>query len=159
MFLGLQEKQVGQTGGGKRKPNGLLDVAMIQSIVRKGSVDDIVATYGHVIVDECHHLPAVTFERVLRRSPARFVLGLTATPYRRDGLEAIITMQCGPIRCRLPDVGAGRGATPWGWRGRRAAPGDRGGRPARPPHAGAAGRGHHPPAPRRGVPPRACPSP
>jgi superfamily II DNA or RNA helicase len=65
MFLGLNEKEVGQIGAGKRKPNGRLDVAIIQSLVRTDKVDDLVADYGHVIVDECHHLPAISFERVL----------------------------------------------------------------------------------------------
>jgi len=85
MFLGVDEGDVGQIGGGKRKPNGRLDVAMLQSLVRRGRVDDSVAGYGHVIVDECHHIPAFSFERVLSEVKARYLLGLTATPERRDG--------------------------------------------------------------------------
>jgi len=68
---------------------------------RKGAVEDFVAEYGHVIVDECHHLSAVTFERVLREVKAKYVLGLTATPTRKDGHQPIIYMQCGPIRFHL----------------------------------------------------------
>jgi len=98
MFLGIEEKEIGQIGGGKRKPNGRLDVAMIQSLVRQGRVDDLVETYGHVIVDECHHVPAVSFERVLSEIKARYVLGLTATPHRRDGHHPILEMQLGPVR-------------------------------------------------------------
>ncbi|HWN44924.1 MAG TPA: DEAD/DEAH box helicase family protein [Thermoanaerobaculia bacterium] len=98
MFLGIEEKEIGQIGGGKRKPNGRLDVAMIQSLVRQGRVDDLVETYGHVIVDECHHVPAVSFERVLSEVKARYVLGLTATPHRRDGHHPILEMQLGPVR-------------------------------------------------------------
>jgi len=98
LFLGIDPKEVGQIGAGRRKPNGRLDVAMIQSLVRRGSVQDEVAGYGHVIVDECHHLPAVSFERVLAEVKARHVLGLTATPRRRDGHHPIIEMQCGPVR-------------------------------------------------------------
>jgi superfamily II DNA or RNA helicase len=98
MFLGIDEKEIGQIGGGKRKPNGRLDVAMIQSLVRQGRVDDLVETYGHVIVDECHHVPAVSFERVLSEVKARYVLGLTATPHRRDGHHPILEMQLGPVR-------------------------------------------------------------
>jgi len=98
LFLGLEPKDIGQIGGGKHKANGRLDVAMIQSLVRKDNVDDLVANYGHVIVDECHHLPAVSFERVLTEVKARFVTGLTATPQRRDGHHPIIEMQLGPIR-------------------------------------------------------------
>jgi len=98
LFLGLDAKDIGRIGGGRHKPNGRLDVAMIQSLVRKESVNDLVANYGHVIVDECHHLPAVSFERVLAEVRARFVTGLTATPQRRDGHHPIIQMQLGPVR-------------------------------------------------------------
>jgi hypothetical protein len=98
MFLGLDSKAIGQIGAGKRKPTGRLDVAMLQSLVREGRVDDIVAGYGHVIVDECHHVPAVSFERVLSEVKARYLTGLTATPRRRDGLHPILEMQLGPVR-------------------------------------------------------------
>ncbi|GAB4238321.1 MAG: hypothetical protein OHK0028_15860 [Deltaproteobacteria bacterium] len=97
-FLGVEPKSIGRIGGGKNTPNGRLDVAMIQSLVRKGEVSNLVAGYGHVIVDECHHLPAVSFERVLSEVKARYVTGLTATPYRRDGHQPIINMQSGPVR-------------------------------------------------------------
>jgi len=97
-FLELDPKMIGQIGGGKEKPTRLIDVAMLQSLIRKNEVDDIVASYGQVIVDECHHLPAVTFDQVLRQVKARYVTGLTATPYRRDGQQPIILMQCGPVR-------------------------------------------------------------
>jgi hypothetical protein len=98
LFLGIDQKTIGQVGAGKRKPNGRLDVAMLQSLVRKRQVDNIVAGYGHVIVDECHHVPAVSFERVMSEVKARFVLGLTATLQRRDGHHPIIQMQIGPVR-------------------------------------------------------------
>lgn len=98
LFLGLEPKQIGQIGAGKKTGNGLLDVAMIQSLVRKDAVQDIVAHYGQVIVDECHHLPAVSFERVLAEAKARYVVGLTATPQRRDGHHPITAMQLGPVR-------------------------------------------------------------
>ena len=98
LFLGMDTRDIGRIGGGKHKPNGKLDVAMIQSLVRKDKVADLVANYGHVIVDECHHLPAVSFERVLAEVRARFITGLTATPQRRDGHHPIIEMQLGPIR-------------------------------------------------------------
>jgi superfamily II DNA or RNA helicase len=98
LFLGIHPKEIGQVGGGKQKATGRLDVAMIQSLVRKGNVSDMVAGYGHVVIDECHHLPAVSFERVLWEVKAKYVTGLTATPYRRDGHQPIIEMQCGPTR-------------------------------------------------------------
>jgi hypothetical protein len=109
MFLGIEAKRIGQIGGGRRKPNGNLDVAMIQSLVRKGQVDDLVATYGHVVVDECHHIPAVSFERVMREVKARFITGLTATPHRRDGHHPILRLQLGPVRFTIdPRTDAGK---------------------------------------------------
>ncbi len=97
VFLGIDEDKISQIGGGKDKATGILDVAMIQSLGGKGNVDDRVADYGFVIVDECHHVSAVSFERVMTEVKAKFILGLTATPYRRDGQQPIIHMQCGPI--------------------------------------------------------------
>src|SRR6266540_1569902 len=98
LFLGVEPKAIGQIGGGKHSANGRLDVAMIQSLVRAGKVADLVAGYGQVIVDECHHVPAVSFERVLAEVKARYVVGLTATPLRRDGQHPITEMQLGPVR-------------------------------------------------------------
>jgi len=100
-FLEIDPAKIGQIGGGKNKRNGLLDVAMLQSLFQNKQVSDLVAEYGQVIVDECHHLPAFTFEQVLRQAKARYVLGLTATPYRRDGHQPIILMQCGPARYEI----------------------------------------------------------
>ena len=98
LFLGLDASDIGRIGGGKHKPNGRLDVAMIQSLVRKENVAALVANYGQVIVDECHHIPARSFERVLTEVRARFIIGLTATPQRRDGHHPIMEMQLGPVR-------------------------------------------------------------
>ncbi len=98
LFLGLEVKDIGQIGGGKNKPNGRIDVATIQSLVRQDRVSELVENYGQVIVDECHHLPATSFERVLNCVKARFVVGLTATPQRRDGHHPITPMQLGPVR-------------------------------------------------------------
>ena len=100
-FLGIPRNRIGRIGGGKRKPTGQIDVALIQSLVRKGVVNDCVAGYGQLIVDECHHLSAHSFEQVARRSRARFVLGLSATVTRKDGHHPIIAMQCGPVRYRV----------------------------------------------------------
>jgi superfamily II DNA or RNA helicase len=101
MFLGIDEKAIGQLGGSRDTLTGVLDVAMIQSLNRKGVVQDVVADYGHVILDECHHGSAVSFEQVLRQAKAKYVLGLTATPTRKDGDHPIIFMQCGPIRYEI----------------------------------------------------------
>ena len=100
-FLGVPPKSIGRIGGGRSRPTGSLDVAIIQSLVRKGVVDDCVADYGHLIVDECHHLSAQSFEQVARQAKARFVTGLSATVARKDGHHPIIFMQCGPVRYRV----------------------------------------------------------
>ena len=100
-FLDLPPKAIGRIGGGRKKPTGSLDVALIQSLVRKGVVDDLVGEYGHLIVDECHHLSAHSFEQVARRAKAKFVTGLSATVTRKDGHHPIIFMQCGPVRYRV----------------------------------------------------------
>jgi superfamily II DNA or RNA helicase/very-short-patch-repair endonuclease len=100
-FLDLPLKSIGHIGGGRKKPTGMLDVALIQSLVRKGVVDDCVGEYGHLIVDECHHLPAHSFEQVARRATAKYIVGLSATVARKDGHHPIIFMQCGPVRHRV----------------------------------------------------------
>jgi len=65
------------------------------------TVDDRIAAYGHLVVDECHHLSARSFELVARRAKAKFVTGLSATVTRKDGHHPIIFMQCGPVRYRV----------------------------------------------------------
>ena len=99
-FLDLPRSAVGKIGGGQRRPTGIVDVAVIQSLVQGDEVDDIVAGYGHLIVDECHHLSAPSFERVARRTKVKYVLGLSATVTRKDGHHPIVFMQCGPTRFR-----------------------------------------------------------
>jgi superfamily II DNA or RNA helicase len=101
MFLGIDEKQIGRIGGGQRRANGRLDVAMIQSLSHGDKIDDLVGGYGHVVVDECDHLPAISFERVLSKVKARYIAGLTATPQRRDGHHPIAEMQLGPVRFQV----------------------------------------------------------
>ena len=100
-FLGVALRSIGRVGGGRRKPGGALDVALVQSLVRKGEVNDLVGEYGHLVVDECHHIPASSFEQVARRTKARYILGLSATVARKDGHHPIIFMQCGPVRYRV----------------------------------------------------------
>lgn len=101
VFLEVPVAYIGQIGGGRRQQTGDIDVAVIQSLNRKGQVNDLVRDYGQVIVDEAHHLSAFSFEAVLKQAKARYVLGLTATPVRKDGHHPIILMQCGSIRHRV----------------------------------------------------------
>jgi len=99
-FLAVGREVVGTIGGGKARATGLIDIAVMQSLSKKGEVAALVEHYGQVIVDECHHTGAASFEAILARVRAKYVLGLTATPMRRDGQQPIIFMQCGPIRHR-----------------------------------------------------------
>ena len=89
---------IGQLGGTKKTVSGIVDIAIIQSLISGDDVKELVKEYGMVIVDECHHVSAVSFERVLKEVNAKYVYGLTATPTRQDGHQPIIHMQCGPIR-------------------------------------------------------------
>ena len=100
-FLEIPPGGLGIIHGGKKKPTGIIDVALMQSLVRRGVVSDLVADYGHVVVDECHHLSAVGFEAIARAAKAQYVLGLSATVTRKDGHHPIIFMQCGPVRYRV----------------------------------------------------------
>jgi superfamily II DNA or RNA helicase len=100
-FLDVPSSSIGVIHGGKKKPTGIIDIALMQSLVREGVVSDLVADYGHLVVDECHHLSAVGFEAIARAAKARYVLGLSATVTRKDGHHPIIFMQCGPVRHRV----------------------------------------------------------
>ena len=71
VFLGLEPDDIGQLGGGRSRATGRLDVAMLQSLVKRNDLGELIAAYGHVVVDECHHVPAVSFERVLKHVKAR----------------------------------------------------------------------------------------
>lgn len=92
---------IGQLGGTKNNLSGFVDIAILQSLVSGDEIRPLVKNYGMVIVDECHHVSAVSFEKVLKEVNARYVYGLTATPTRQDGHQAIIYMQCGSIRYRV----------------------------------------------------------
>jgi superfamily II DNA or RNA helicase len=101
VFLDLTAHHVGMIRGRRKKPTGIVDVATIQSLVRKREVSDLVEEYGHLVIDECHHLSAVSFEAVARAAKAKYVLGLSATVTRKDGRHPIIFMHCGPVRYRV----------------------------------------------------------
>ena len=100
-FLDISEREIGRLGGGRKKLKGRIDIAMIRSLIRKGEVDDRIADYGHVVMDECHHVPAPGFAQVADRARARYVTGLSATVTRKDGQHPARFMQCGPIRHRV----------------------------------------------------------
>ena len=96
-----QSSPIGVIGAGKNTLNGIVDVAVMQSLITDDDVKTLVRDYGMIIVDECHHVSAVNFEKVLKFANAKFVYGLTATPKRQDGHQPIIFMQCGPIRYKV----------------------------------------------------------
>lgn len=100
-FLSLAKEDIGAVGGGKKKITGKIDVVTLQSLSLKGEVKSFITQYGQIIVDECHHISAYTFENVLKHVRAKYVYGLTATPIRKDGLHPIIFMQCGPVRYKV----------------------------------------------------------
>ena len=91
---------IGQLCGGKKSLSGIVDIAIIQSLFEGEDkhVKELVADYGMVICDECHHVAAFSFEKVLKAVQAKYIYGLSATPTRQDGHHPIIFMQCGPIR-------------------------------------------------------------
>lgn len=95
---------IGQLGATKNTLNNIVDIAIMQSVVSGDEVKEFVKDYGMVIVDECHHVSAFTFEKILRDVNAKYVYGLTATPKRQDGHQPIITLQCGPIRYQVDAV-------------------------------------------------------
>jgi hypothetical protein len=100
----IGKKDIGVLGGGRKKLKGTIDIAMLQSIANIDELEEKTKGYDFLIIDECHRVPTVTFEPVLKTINARYVLGLTATPQRKDRFESIIFMQCGPIAYTVEDV-------------------------------------------------------
>ena len=114
-FTDISPKAIGRVGGGRRRTTKQIDIAMVQTLARADRATDFLRGYGHVVIDECHHVPAVSIERVLSAIPARYVTGLTATPYRRDGHQPIINMQCGPIRHKVDAPPRSDSTTTWNY--------------------------------------------
>lgn len=99
--LGLPAERIGQIGGGKSRRTGVVDLAMLQTLARHDDPAALLDGYGLVVVDECHHVAADTFESAIKNIAARRWLGLTATPKRADHREQIMFMHCGPVRHRI----------------------------------------------------------
>ena len=93
-----EQNLIGYMAAGKDRLSSIVDVAIMQSINVKGVVKELVKNYGMILIDECHHVPAVTFEQILKKAPAKYIYGLTATPARSDGHHPIIFFYCGPVR-------------------------------------------------------------
>jgi len=93
-YFGYTKKEIGFLGKSKNKLNFTLDIATMQSL--KNNVD-LIKKYSFVIVDECHHIPAITFEKIIKKFSGKYILGLSATPRRKDGLEQLLFHQLGHI--------------------------------------------------------------
>lgn len=91
---------IGKLQGAHDSTTGIIDIAMVGSVCKKGQIHKRVKEYGLVIVDECHHAASDTIVEVLQEVNAKYVYGVTATPFRSDGLEKINYMLLGPIRYR-----------------------------------------------------------
>ena len=93
---------IGQLGGGKNTINGIIDIAIMQSMFEADkSIKHMINQYGLALVDECHHISATNFSRILSATDAKYAYGLTATPIRKDGHHPIIFMHLGPIRYKV----------------------------------------------------------
>lgn len=103
-FLDVDEKKIGVLQGAKKKLKGFIDIASVQTLARRDDLKKLFREYGMVIVDECHHVPSVTLEAVMKECGSRYVVGLTATPKRKDGLERLLYLQCGAIRHVVPNT-------------------------------------------------------
>jgi superfamily II DNA or RNA helicase len=97
-FMGISKKEIGSYYGSKKARTGIIDIAVMQSIVKKDKVVDWINDYGQIIVDECHHVSAASFERIIRKCSAHYRLGLSATIVRKDGQHPIVLMNLGDVR-------------------------------------------------------------
>lgn len=93
-----RDSVIGILHGNKNTMTGIIDVAMMGSMYSKGKFNDLINSYGMVLMDECHHCGSSTSIEVMQKVNARFVYGVSATPKRGDNLERIIYMLIGPIR-------------------------------------------------------------
>lgn len=100
-FLGLDHKEIGILGLKSDSSSCEVVVGMVQTLAKAANPASLLEPFTQIIVDECHHIPAASFEAVMKVCPCRFFLGLTATPIRKDGLQKILFLQCGPIRHRM----------------------------------------------------------
>lgn len=101
-FLNIDE--IGEISSKRKNITNIIDVASIKSLWNNGEVLDIAKNYGMIIIDECHHTAAYTFEQAINTGNAKYVYGISATPERENGHTPIIKMQCGDIRYKVDSL-------------------------------------------------------
>ena len=99
-FLGIPQEKVGMIGGGKKEVGEKITVAMVQSLYK--CVEDVAGHIGFLVVDECHRCPSRTFTEAVTGFDSRFMLGLSATPWRRDKLSKLIFWHLGDVHHEVP---------------------------------------------------------
>jgi superfamily II DNA or RNA helicase len=102
-FLDLTDASTGSYGAGRDRRRGVVDLIMLQSLSHRDAPSGLLDGYGLIVVDECHAVGAPAAEAAIRKVNATRWIGLSATPYRADQMDPIITMQCGPIRHEISD--------------------------------------------------------
>ncbi len=100
----LDVKEVGEISSKKKNITNVIDVVSVKSLWNNGNVLDIAKNYGMIIIDECHHTAAYTFEQAINTGNAKYVYGISATPERENGHTPIIKMQCGDIRYKVDSL-------------------------------------------------------
>jgi superfamily II DNA or RNA helicase len=101
-FLGIPTDQVGLIGAGKKRIGERITVALVQTLYR--CTDQIAPLTGHLVVDECHRAPSRTFTEAVTAFDCRYMLGLSATPWRRDRLSKLIFWYLGDVRHEVDKV-------------------------------------------------------
>ncbi|MDB5089289.1 MAG: Type restriction protein res subunit [Mucilaginibacter sp.] len=99
-FLGIPKKEIGRIGQGKNKPGKHITVAMIQSMEKaldSSEFPELMNAFGTIVIDECHHIPAETYQRVIGKLNSYYMYGLTATPFRKYNDGKLIFIHLGEI--------------------------------------------------------------
>jgi superfamily II DNA or RNA helicase len=102
-FLQVPEDKIGLIGAGRKEVGEKITIALVQSLYR--CVEDIAPKIGHLVVDECHRTPSRTFTEAVSAFDSRYMLGLSATPWRRDKLSKLIFWHLGDVHHKLDKTG------------------------------------------------------
>jgi superfamily II DNA or RNA helicase len=102
-FLGEAPEAIGLIGGGRQQVGARITVALVQSLYKCAA--EVAPRIGHLVVDECHRTPSRTFTDAVTAFDARFMLGLSATPWRRDRLSQLIFWHLGDVQHEIKSGG------------------------------------------------------